>query len=184
MLHHNRPMLARLSAFVIWAAVAGTAVFWGLRLWVKAPAAPAGVLTVEAAAAARGDLTRLFGSAPPPPIAVVDAPPPESSRYRLSGLMSPRQSGTYGVALIAIDGKAPRAYKVGARVDGEMLLRSVSLRSATVAAASGGSSFTLELPPLLPPTTGQLPPAINSGLNAPPPPNVPSVQGLPGAPIY
>jgi general secretion pathway protein C len=57
-------MLARLSAFVIWALVAATAVFWGLRLFVRAPAAPTYTVPVGDAAAVRGDLARLLGTAP------------------------------------------------------------------------------------------------------------------------
>ena len=53
-------MLARLSAFVLWALVAATAVFWGLRLLVRAPAAPAYAVAVGDAAAVHGDLARLL----------------------------------------------------------------------------------------------------------------------------
>ena len=150
-------MTARLCAFVIWAAVAASAVFWSLRLWVRAPTAPAGASSVEATSAARGDLTRLFGAAPLQPVALAPPPPAESSRYRLTGVMAPRPSGSWGVALVAVDGKPPRAYKVGARVEGEVLLRSVSLRSATFGAAGSPASFTLDMPPLVPPSTGTLP---------------------------
>jgi len=38
-MNDNRVMLARLSAFVIWALIAATAVFWGFRFAVRAPAA-------------------------------------------------------------------------------------------------------------------------------------------------
>jgi general secretion pathway protein C len=56
-------MTARLLAFLVWAAVAATAVFWGLRLLVRSPAPPP--QTVAAAAAQpRGDLTRVLGGAP------------------------------------------------------------------------------------------------------------------------
>ena len=41
-------MLARLTAFVVWALVAATAVFWGLRLLVRPQAAPAYAVAVGA----------------------------------------------------------------------------------------------------------------------------------------
>ena len=35
-------MVSRIAAFVIWAAVAASIVFWALRLWAQAIAVPAG----------------------------------------------------------------------------------------------------------------------------------------------
>jgi len=54
-------MPARLSAFVIWALVAASAVFWGMRLLARAPAAPAHTVAAGDVAPQRADLTRLFG---------------------------------------------------------------------------------------------------------------------------
>jgi len=167
-------MTARLSALVIWAAVAASAVFWGLRLFVAAPPVPPGTAVAEAAQAARGDVVRLLGAAPVQAAAAPAAPPPESSRFRLSGVMAPRNSGSYGVALIAVDGKPPRAFRVGARVDGDLVLQSVSLRTATVGTAGAASGFMMELPPLPPPNTGSLPAMGFNGLPAP--------QALPSLP--
>ena len=161
-------MMARLSALVIWAAVAASAVFWGLRLFVSAPALPAGTAVVESAQAARGDVVRLLGASPVQAAEPVQAPP-QSSRFQLSGVMAPRQPGSQGVALIAIDGKPPRAFRVGARVDGDMVLQAVSLRTATLGAAGAGPGFKMEIPPLPPAATGSLPPInMNDGLAVPP----------------
>lgn len=157
-------MLARLSAFVIWALVAATAVFWGLRLFVRTPAAPAYAVTVGEGETARGDLARVLGSTP------VDAPvaaaaPAASSRFRLLGIVAPRAARTDaggeggaadGVALIAVDGKMPKAFAVGAHLDGDLVLQSVSLRTASIA-GQGTPTITLELPPPTSPATGTLP---------------------------
>ena len=151
-------MLARLCALVVWALVAATAVFWGLRLLVRAPSAPPAAVLVGDAST-RVDLTRLLGAAP----VAVAAPgvlTEAGSRFRLLGIMAPKPSATgraHGVALIAVDGKLPRAYQVGAAVDGDMLLQSVSLRSAALGSARGGPAVTLELPPLPTAATGTLP---------------------------
>ena len=150
-------MLARLCAFVLWALVAATAVFWGLRLLVQSPSAPPAAVVVSDAASPRVDLTRLLGVAP---VAQVDA----NARFRLLGIMAPKLSAAgpaHGVALIAVDGKLPKAFKVGATVDGETLLQSVSLRSAALGSARGGPGFTLELPPLPGVATGTLPAALS-----------------------
>jgi len=152
-------MLSRLSAFVIWALVAATAVFWGLRVLVHAPAAPAYTVPVGDASAVRGDLNRLLGSAP---VATAATPTADTnSRFRLLGIMAPKYSSgavaTHGVALIAVDGKMPKAYAVGSRLDGDLVLQSVSLRTASIGPEQGATAITLELPPLAAAATGKLP---------------------------
>jgi general secretion pathway protein C len=142
-------MLARLSAFVIWALVAATAVFWGLRLFVTAPAAPSYAVAVGDSNAVRSDLSRLLGSAPVATSAV--AAPVTSSRFRLLGIVAPKYASaadlpSHGVALIAIDGKMPKAFVVGSRVDGDMLLKSVSLRTVSIGGGKDAPAITLELP--------------------------------------
>lgn len=191
-------MLARLSAFVIWALVAATAVFWGLRLWARAPAAPAYAVAVGDVAAVRGDLTRLLGAAPVT-AAMAVITPEAASRFRLLGIMAPKAaagaaSATHGVALIAVDGKMPKAYSVGASVDGDLVLRSVSLRTVSLGAGQeGAQAITLELPPLAAAATGTLPAGgVGGGLVPPagkpvptympppmPPPTVPPVVAVP-----
>src|SRR5580765_4844443 len=135
-------MLARLSAFVIWALVAATAVFWGLRLLVRAPAAPAHAVAVGDTVALRGDLTRLLGAAPVAPSAK-PAAPEGASRFRLLGIVAPIDAQAGGVALIAVDGKMPKAFAVGAPLDGDLVLKSVSLRTASIASGQGGPTITL-----------------------------------------
>ena len=153
-------MLARLSAFVIWALVAATAVFWGLRLLARAPAAPAYAVPVGDASAVRGDLTRLLGSAPVATAAVTPAAD-ANARFRLLGIMAPKYSSgavsAHGVALIAVDGKMPKAYTVGARLDDDLVLQSVTLRTVSIGTGQGAPAITLELPPLAAAATGKLP---------------------------
>lgn len=159
--HHNLGMLARLSAFVIWSLVAATAVFWALRFTARPLQAPAHAVAVGKSAPIRGDLTRLFGAAPI--VAVVpEAVPEASSRFRLVGVMAPRgteaaaRSGN-GLALIAVDGKPARAFAVGSRLDSDLVLQSVSHRTASLGPAQGERSVLLELPALPAPATGVLP---------------------------
>ena len=150
-------MLSRLSAFVVWALVAATVVFWGLRLSVRAPGAPPYAVAVGEGTALRGDLSRLLGTAP---VAVVAAAPEAASRFRLLGVVAPKDAGaggTSGVALIAVDGKLPKAFRVGSNVDGDLVLQSVSLRSASIATSHNAPAVTLDLPPPVPAATGTLP---------------------------
>jgi general secretion pathway protein C len=149
-------MSARLLAFVIWAAVAASAVFWLLRLASSSPAAPAHTVAVAAATAPRGDLARVLG-APPAPAngAVPVAEPALASRFKLLGVAAPREGGDRsGLALIAVDGKPARSFKVGAPVEGELVLQAVTQRSAALGAQGAATALKLELPPLPPPATG------------------------------
>ena len=166
-------MRVRLVAFVIWAAVAASAMFWLLRLSASSPAAPAHTVAVAAATTPRGDLTRLFGAAPAAtgegPAAVVESP--LASRFKLLGVAAPRQGGDRnGLALIAVDGKPARSYAVGAAVDGELLLQSVHARGARLGMSGAQAQVTLELPALPAPATGSLPPAVAPGSELPAPP--------------
>jgi len=154
-------MFARLSAFVIWSLVAAAVVFWALRFGVSPAQAPAYAVPIDRAAPPRGDLARLFGA--PPVIAVAEEARPEApSRFRLVGVMAPRSStpegnGAYGLALIAVDGKPPRAFAVGSKLDTDLVLQSVGLRTASLGSAQGARSVLLELPALPAPATGTLP---------------------------
>ena len=93
-----------------------------------------------------------------------------------------------GVALIAVDGKPAKAYAVGSRLDGELVLQAVSLRTASIGTAQGAMAVTLELPPLPPPATGTLPlagtpiPQLTAAPVAPmPPAALPEMQIPPSA---
>ncbi len=156
-------MLARLFSFVAWALVAATVVFWGLRLFTRAPVAPPNVVVASEAASTRGDLTRLLGVAPVAVVAQVVVPE-ASARFKLLGIMAPKSgvqaSAGHGVALIAVDGKLPRAYTVGSHLDADWVLQAVSLRTADISPANGAAGMRLELPALPSATTGTLPSVI------------------------
>ena len=168
--HDNRRMFARLSAFVIWSLVAATIVFWALRLAASPAPVPPYAVAVGSSVAVRGDLSRLFG-APQRASVVAQGAPEAPSRFKLVGVMAPRSSTAraepgHGLALIAVDGKPAKAYAVGARVDSDLVLQSVGLRTASIGPAQGARSVLLELPALAPPNSGVLPPA---GMAAPVP---------------
>ena len=165
-------MSARLSAFVIWSLVAAAIVFWVLRFGASGPKVPANAVAVERTVPLRGDLSRLFGAAPV--VARAAAPQAEAqSRFRLLGVMAPKSklvegTGAYGVAVIAVDGKPARAFAVGAKLEDDIVLQSVGLRTASLGPANAEPMVMLELPALPPPATGVLPP------NGAPPAFVPS----------
>ncbi|MDQ2927631.1 MAG: hypothetical protein M3R22_05625 [Pseudomonadota bacterium] len=162
-------MFARLASFVIWSLVAMTVVFWALRFGVRAPQAPAYAVPVDRSAPARNDLARLFGA---PTLAAAAARPEAASRFRLFGVMAPKstaahESASYGIALIAVDGKPAKAFAIGSRLDGGLVLQSVGLRTASLGPAQGARTMLLELPALPAPATGVLS-LPGSGLGAAP----------------
>lgn len=153
-LNDNRRMTAaRLASFVVWAVVAASALAWGLR-WTARPVPLAGStsLAVNAPPQGMGDLTRLFGA----PI-VVPAPqaPPADARFKLIGVVAPR-AGSHGsgLALIAVDGKPPRAVATGALLDGDTRVLSVSHLRVELGPRGGPATAVLELAPLPEPARG------------------------------
>ena len=101
----------------------------------------------DAAAANPQALARALGggnavAAPPAAVAASVA-----GRLSLVGVVANRSRG--GAALISIDGKPARPYRVGARVDDALVLQSVGPRRAVLAdSLQGPASLTLDLPPL------------------------------------
>ena len=135
----------RLATLLVWLLAAGSCVYWGLRMAPRS--APAGVV-----AAARqpfstdpGAVARLLGAS-----ALVAASPTQpavslASRFNLLGVVASRSNR--GAALIAVDGKPPRPFRVGSPIDEGLVLQSVDGRRAILAASAGGPPvLTLELP--------------------------------------
>jgi len=160
---------ARGAAFLGWSAVAASAVYWLLRTTVSAPGLPPDALPVSGAAAVRGDVARLFAVETR---AAAVAEPALASRFKLLGVVAPK-GGEGGVALIAVDGKPPRAVRVGNSVDGEWLLQTVAARSASIGAQGAPAAVELTLPPPTPAATGSLPPVTPPQAVVPPPPPAP-----------
>ena len=172
---------------MIWAVVALSATFWAMRLLVRSPAAPPHAAPAPQSMAARGDLSRLFGTSTAG--APVAAAPAVMSRFRLIGVAAPKAGSpaSSGVALIAVDGKPPRPFRVGAAVDGDLTLRAVDMRTASLGPRDGADTVILEIPLRPVAATGSLPPAPTFGA-APPPSTAPATgagavpQSQPGTP--
>ncbi len=128
----------------VWALAAGAAVFWGLRLANPAEPVVAPAAAPRAAVSADADaIARLFGALPVEQAAPVA--PEAASRFALSGVVA--DASSQGAALISIDGKPPRPFRVGSRVGEGYVLQSVGVRAATLGtSADGPAAFTLQLP--------------------------------------
>ncbi|HEY8356040.1 MAG TPA: type II secretion system protein N [Ramlibacter sp.] len=133
------------ATFALWLLAAACAAFWALRLGsgpeVAAPPAP-GPRTVAVDPAAVG---RLLGGVPTAPGVVIAAPVATlASRFQLIGVAAGASSGG-GAAVIAVDGKTAKPYRVGSVVEEGLVLQSVQGRRA-VLAQGGTPAVTLELP--------------------------------------
>ncbi|MFM9922154.1 hypothetical protein VLK31_04125 [Variovorax sp. H27-G14] len=178
---------APLATTGLWALAAGAAVFWALRLASPADMVAAAATMPRPSVAADTDaVARLLGVLPASSSAPVA--PEAAGRFALSGVVA--DPSRQGAALIAIDGKPPRPFRVGSKVGESYVLQSVGLRSATLGAqADGPAAFTLQLPVRAPisvtsvpgaspppvpmsmtaPSPGEVPPAMMPAMMAPPP---------------
>ena len=136
------------ATFALSALAAASVVYWGLKLGgegrsVSAPLAP----TRPVAAADPAAIARLLGSTP---AAAAVATPVASlaSRFQLIGVAAGANSGG-GAAVISVDGKPARPYRVGSFIEEGLLLQSVQGRRAVLAAQPTGPGLVvLELPPI------------------------------------
>ena len=163
----------RLITALLWALAAGSAVYWALRVsaprpgLVLAEAAPAQV--VGDSPARQMSIARLLGA---PDAAAPTAAAPRPGRFSLAGIAV---QGNGGAALLVVDGKAARPYRVGSYIDDNTILQSVGPRHANLAATLEGPVVErLELAGAIsvPSQAAPLP-------RATPPPATPD-SGLPG----
>ena len=131
----------RLTTLAIWALAAASAAYWGLRLSAGAPGSAAPAVSSATVAPDAQAMARLLGAVVAPvPVAAA------SSRFALVGVLAGRHSGG-GAALIAVDGKPAKPYRVGSAIDTGLVLQSLGPRQAHLGASvAGPASLTLEMP--------------------------------------
>ena len=154
-------MSSRLSALVIWAAVAASLAYWGLR-WLAQPiAVPANATPVSMDGGSKGDFRRLLSGPAAAASQAIDpgAQSALAGRIQLRGAFAASHANGFGgVALLSVDGQPPRAVRVGQTVEGAMVLQRVDARGAQIGPVDGPTALTLALPTLPAPATGTLPP--------------------------
>lgn len=136
---------SRLLTFVLAGLLAASVTYWVLR-WPQAMLLPPVVTDASVAPVPDAQaLTRLLGGSAGD--AAQTATAAEPSRYSLTGVLA--GPGPRGAALISIDGKPTKSYRVGSRVDESLYLQSVQGRRAVLAtgSADGAPSLTLEMKP-------------------------------------
>jgi general secretion pathway protein C len=143
------PWPPRLAAFVLALLLAASVVFWVLRWPTReaGPALPLPMGSMEVPAASATLLARLLGAGSTAADTV--AAPDAASRFRLTGIVG--LGGGQGVALLAVDGKPPRPYRVGSELEQGLMLQSVEPKRVALASdAKAPVLFRLELAPRQP----------------------------------
>ena len=133
--------------FLLWAGVAASVVAWGLKLGSAASGVPsaAAVGLRPPPPADVAALGRVLGAVSDPVAAA--RTPSAGSRMSLLGVVADRSH--QGAALISIDGRPAKPFRVGTPVDEGLVLKSVEARRAVIASSMDGPAVvTLELPPL------------------------------------
>lgn len=129
---------------VVWALAAASTAYWGLRLLARPPAFASAPLAVSVPVPPDPAVfARLLGAT------AAQAPPQASlaSRFALSGVVAGAPGG--GAALIAVDGKPARPFRVGGMIEEGLVLQSASARQATLGQSRDGPALvTLDMPSL------------------------------------
>ncbi len=148
-------------------------VFWVLK-FIQGTAVPANAAVVAAPASAVVDATALSrglgGSSQTAAPGVAAVAPPSSinaGRFVLTGVVAGQFPGQ-GIALIAVDGKGAKPYKVGTSVTEGVVLQSVRARQAKLSTtADAPEALTLELPLLASAIVGTAQPVVPLPVQAP-----------------
>ena len=127
---------------VVWALATASVAYWGLRLLARPGAlAPASLVVSVPFAPDPAVVARLLGATP------AQAVPQASlaSRFALSGVVAGAPGG--GAALIAVDGKPARPFRVGSVVEEGLVLQSAAARQATLGETRNSPALvTLDMP--------------------------------------
>jgi len=137
----------RLATLLVWGVAAASCVYWGLRLTPRAPAAAVAAPVRAPTPVDPAAVARLLGATPVTQAAAAAPVTSLASRFNLLGVVAAQSRR--GAALIAVDGKPARPFRVGTSIDQGLVLKSVEGRRAVIASSLDGPALlTLELPPL------------------------------------
>jgi general secretion pathway protein C len=132
-----------LVAGLLWLAAGLSAGYWVLQALGRSPIT---ALTAAAPSAIQVDtlaLARVLGAQPQ--AVAASAPVATGTQYKLMGVVAASANG--GAALIAVNGQPPRPYRVGATLEGGLVLQAVSRRSVRLGLSMAGpATAELSLP--------------------------------------
>jgi general secretion pathway protein C len=133
-------------AVLLWLVAGLSMGYWLLQVLGRSPLTPVAASAQLAEAPDPAALARVLGAAPQAALEAAGpvVAPPLSSRFQLLGVVADRADG--GAALIAIDGQPPKPYRVGATLEGGVVLQAVQRRSVRLVPPDAGQAFELSLP--------------------------------------
>jgi general secretion pathway protein C len=140
----------RLTTFLLWALAAGSAAFWilqNMNASVNDSANPNANPAARASSTQEPSLTHqvalALGAKNPVAPTAAGALAAMQARLQLQGVLA---VGTkQGAALISVDGKPAKPYRVGSAIEDGLEVTAVGARSASIG-KSDAAAFTLELP--------------------------------------
>lgn len=137
----------RMGTLALWAAAGASVVFWGLRLSAPAAGPAAPVLPPSPLAPDAQALARLLGAGPVVSTTAAAAPAASlASRFVLVGVLAGQSSGG-GAALIAVDGKPAKPFRLGAAVDEGLVVQALGQRQVLLGPdADSAATVTLDMP--------------------------------------
>lgn len=131
-------------AGLLWLAAGLSTGYWMLLAAGRSPITPLNVAASSTTEVDAASVARVLGALPDVAQAPI-APVVASVQYSLSGVVA--SSAPDGAALIAVNGQPPRPYRVGASLEGGLVLQSVSRRGARLGASlNGPATIELSLP--------------------------------------
>lgn len=130
-----------LVAGALWLAAGLSAGYWALQALGRSPVTPLAVAAPSSIQVDSLAVARVLG-AQPVAAAAPNAPVATGTQYQLQGVVAANAAG--GAALIAVNGQPPRPYRVGASLEGGLVLQAVSRRSVRLGASMDGPA-TVEL---------------------------------------
>ena len=141
----------RIATFLLAALAAASATYWVLKWQATRPSNLTAAVVYTAPPAADPQLVaRLLGGGQASSSATLVSS--AASHFKLSGVLANRANGSY--ALISVDGKPAKPYRVGTHVNDDLVLQSVAPRSASLATSPEAPvSVMLELPKPTPAST-------------------------------
>ncbi len=138
--------VSRVLTSCVWAAVGLCAAVWVLQ-WLNQGVRTGGSASVAQVSFVAPDpqsIARWLGAKDAPALNASSVDP-SSARFALVGVAN--SSDKQSVAMISVDAKPAKAFRVGALVEGDLRLKSVSTRSVELASGTlGATALTLQLP--------------------------------------
>ena len=140
----SSPWPTRWLTLLLWALAAASVVAWSLRLStpVSSMAATVGPQSLPAPDAQA--IARLLGavSGAPSPTAA----PAAANRFVLIGVLAGK-NGASGAALMAVGGQPARTFRIGAVVDGDLVLQAISPKGVELGVSGAAPSVSVAFAP-------------------------------------